>query len=95
MITPKQFIALYPLYSLVRQMVEADNIDFDITMSRDDFMNGKNGIEPDIGVICVWELLTMPSNYVHISPDGQHFAIKPDGMRAIHKYHDATKGQQN
>ena len=91
MITDEQFIALYPLFRLAKQRAENQNPNFNWSLSRDDYLNGRNGIPVGVGVKCVWTLLTMNNDLIELSANQQSFRITPKGVKAVLKYHAEKK----
>ena len=90
-LTEAEFFALYPLYRLAEQRAKNGNPDFDYSMSRDDFMNGKNGIPVQAGMKIVFTLLGITGRYVDISPDQQSFRINERGAKAVHSFAKSRK----
>lgn len=89
-ISDTQFMALFPLYSLAKQAHENRDPNFDWSMSRDDYMNGKNGIPSAAGVKCVFALLTA-GDLVEMSQDQQSFRISLVGVEAVRNYASTQK----
>jgi hypothetical protein len=85
-LTEAEFFALYPLFRLACQRATNRDPSFDYSLSRDDLMNGKNGIPAHVGVKIVFTLLLVAGKYVDMSPDQQSFRINDRGMRAVHKF---------
>lgn len=85
-LTEAEFFALYPLFRLAGQRAINRDPSFDYSLSRDDLMNGKNGMPAHVGAKIVFTLLLVAGKYVDMSPDQQSFRINDRGMKAVHKF---------
>jgi len=74
-------MALYPLYHLA--VSAARNGSGDYWISRDDILNGRNGIPQAVGAKIVFQLLLISDDLREVSPDQQSFRITDRGAAAV------------